>query len=379
MRIAQVSPLYERVPPQYYGGTERVVAFLTDALVELGHDVTLFATADSRTAATLVPCAPGALRLIADPLAAHVHHLLQLERVLQQASQFDIVHWHVDAIHYPWSRRARVPSLTTLHGRLDLAPLTSLYREYRELPVVSISDAQRGPLPEANWAATVHHGLPRSPLAFGAGQGGYLAFIGRISPEKRVDRAIAVARALDIPLKIAAKVDPADEAYFRSDIKPLLDQPGVEFIGEIGEADKARLLGDAMALLFPIDWPEPFGLVMIEALACGTPIVAYPHGAVPEIIDHGVTGFIVNSIDAAIDAVRRVPGLSRVACRHAFEQRFTAKRMASSYVDVYRAVIDAHRGVARKGRHPTRAGRSTARHEDPSVPLSVDGAIVGAP
>jgi glycosyltransferase involved in cell wall biosynthesis len=342
MRIAQVAPLYERVPPKFYGGTERVVAFLTDALVQLGHEVTLFATADSRTLATLVPCAPEALRLSATWGGAYAYHLLQLERVFQKASQFDIIHFHTDALHFPLSRRAHVPCVTTLHGRLDLPELVPLYEEFDDQPVISISNAQRAPLPRAKWQGTVYHGLPPGLFTPGSGRGGYLTFLGRISPEKRVDRAIEIARGAGLPLKIAAKVDPADETYFNTQIKALLDQPGVEFLGEINEAGKAALLRDSLALLFPIDWPEPFGMVLIEALACGTPVVAFPRGSVPEILDHGVTGFVVDSVAAAVDAVCRVPTLSRDACRATFEKRFTAERMASDYIDAYQTLVERH-------------------------------------
>jgi len=356
MRIAQVAPLYERVPPKGYGGTERVVAFLTDALVQLGHDVTLFATADSLTLGTLVPCAPEALRLSAGRAVPYAYHVLELERVFQRASHFDIIHFHTEPLHFPMSRRSPIPCVTTLHGRLDLPDLVPLYQEFDDQALISISNAQRAPLSWARWEATVYHGLPLRLYSLGTGSGGYLSFLGRISPEKRVDRAIEIARTLGLPLKIASKVDPADEIYFNSKIKSQLDQPGIEFLGEIDEAGKADLLRGSTALLFPIDWPEPFGMVLIEALACGTPVVAFAEGSVPEIIDDGVTGFLVDSIASAVDAVRRVPTLSRKACRAAYETRFTAERMASDYVGVYQTLIDRHpwrkRGQPRKGTMP---------------------------
>jgi glycosyltransferase involved in cell wall biosynthesis len=344
MRIAQVAPLMESVPPQLYGGTERVVAFLTDELVARGHDVTLFASGDSRTSATLVPVWPRALRLGAsqDPLAPHV---LMLEEVARRAHQFDIVHFHVAEFHLPLARRLPVAHVTTAHGRLDLPELPALFREFDEVPLVSISDAQRGPLPHARWAATVYHGLPLDMLQFHPGAGSYLAFLGRISPEKRVDRAIAIATACGLRLRIAAKVDPADRDYFEREIRHLLEHPLVEFAGEIDERQKDAFLGGASALLFPVDWPEPFGLVMIEALACGVPVVAFRRGSVPEVIEPGVTGFIVNTVAEAVAATRQIGTLSRRQCRMAFERRFSAARMAADYVQVYERLV-ATRGPA---------------------------------
>ncbi|HVG56806.1 MAG TPA: glycosyltransferase family 4 protein [Vicinamibacterales bacterium] len=339
MRIAQVAPLAESVPPKLYGGTERVVAILSDELVRLGHDVTLFASGDSQTAADLVPVWPEALRLnpaCIDPLAPH---LLMLEEVVKRAGRFDIVHFHISQFHFPVARRMTVPHVTTLHGRLDIPELPPLYAEFVDIPVVSISDAQREPLPDAGWAGTVYHGLPLDLLRFQPRPGGYLAFLGRISREKRPDRAIAIATACGQPLKIAAKVDPADRAYFESEIRHLLSHPLVEFIGEINEEQKNDFLGGASALLFPIDWPEPFGLVMIEALACGVPVVAFRGGSVTEVVDHNVTGFVVDSIEEAIDATRNVGRLSRQACRATFERRFSATRMAEDYLDVYQAQL----------------------------------------
>lgn len=336
MRIAQIAPLFESVPPRLYGGTERVVAFLTDELVRMGHDVTLFASGDSQTSASLVSCAPEALRLsnCRDHLAPH---MLMLERVVDRAAEFDVLHFHVAHIHLPLVRRLRTPTVTTLHGRLDFPEIRQLYDACRDVPVVSISNAQRAPLPAAGWIGTVPHGLPPSLLTFHPGPGSYLAFLGRISPEKRVDRAIAIAAACGQPLKIAAKVDPADRVYFEREIRPLLDHPLVEFMDEIGDADKNAFLGGASALLFPIDWPEPFGLVMIEALACGVPVVAFRAGSVPEVIDHGSTGFIVDSLDEAVSATRRVTRLDRAKCRAAFEKRFSVTRMATDYLELYRA------------------------------------------
>lgn len=335
MRIAQIAPLHEAVPPMRYGGTERVVHHLTEELVAMGHEVTLFASADSRTSARLVPVCERALRLDPSCRDRNVYHVLQIERVLAGWQDFDIVHFHCDYLHFPLARRAAVPCLTTLHGRLDLADLAPLYLEYRDVALVSISDAQRRPLPGQNWVATVHHGLPEDAYRLGDGKGGYLAFLGRIAPEKRPDRAIEIARRAGLPLKIAAKVDAADAEYFQTTIRPLLDPPVVEFVGEIGEEEKCRFLGDAVALLFPIDWPEPFGLVMIEAMACGTPVIAWRAGSVPEIVEEGLTGHIVETMADAVAAVDRVRVLSRERCREAWLGRFTARRMAADYLAVY--------------------------------------------
>src|SRR6516165_2580441 len=338
MRIAQVAPLYESVPPQSYGGTERVVSFLTEELVRQGHDVTLFASGDSRTRAKLIAGCPRALRLDANCVDKLAHHLVLLERVFEQVSDFDVVHFHCDYLHFPWSRRHPCRRVTTLHGRLDLPDLVPLHREFAGEPIVSISDAQRRPLAWANWKGTVYHGLPDGLLRLHEKPGQYLAFLGRISPEKRVDRAIEIARRVGMPLKIAAKVDAADRDYYRDQIEPLLRQhrARVEFVGEIGEQDKADFLGNAYALLFPIDWPEPFGLVMIEAMACGTPVIAYRHGSVPEVVDDGGTGFVVESIEEAGQAVERAGALSRTECRRTFERRFSASRMAHDYLEIYR-------------------------------------------
>jgi glycosyltransferase involved in cell wall biosynthesis len=339
LRIAQVAPLHESVPPRLYGGTERVVSYLTEELVALGHEVTLFASGDSVTRARLVPTWGRALRLDPerpDPIAAH---LLQLERVFREAGDFDVVHFHCDFLHYPLTRRAGIRSLTTLHGRLDVPGLGDLYREFTEIPLVSISDAQRAPLPWANWRATVHHGLPRSFAPLHPGPGEYLAVLGRVSPEKGVDRAIEIARRTGMPLRIAAKVDAADRDYFEEVIRPLLREPGIEFVGEIGDEDKAEFLGRAYALLFPIDWPEPFGLVMIEAMACGTPVVAFPRGSVREVLEDGVTGCVVSGVEEAVVAVERVASLDRTRCRAEFERRFSAERMARDYLSAYESRI----------------------------------------
>jgi glycosyltransferase involved in cell wall biosynthesis len=338
MRIAQVAPLYESVPPKLYGGTERVVSYLTEELVRQGHDVTLFASGDSVTAARLVPQCAEALRLNSRCVDQLAHHVLMLEQVMQRAEDFDIIHYHVDYLHFPLSRRQRVPHVTTLHGRLDIPDLVPLYREFGEVPVVSISDAQRRPLPWLNWQATVYHGLPVDLYRPTLRPGDYLAFLGRISPEKGVDRAIEIARRTGIKLRIAAKVDRADRDYFREVIRPLLDQPFVEFIGEIGEREKEEFLGKALALLMPLDWPEPFGLVMIEAMACGTPVIAFRRGSVPEVVSDGVTGYIVDNVEEAVIAVRYVSQLDRQRCRRVFESRFTAERMALDYLRVYERV-----------------------------------------
>lgn len=341
MRIALVSPLHESVPPQAYGGTERVVSYLAEELVRRGHDVTLYASADSKTSARLVPCCTRSLRLdpdCRDPLA---HHVVQLEKVLCDADWFDVIHWHTEHVHLPYARRLRVPSLTTLHGRLDLPDLLPLYAEFHDAPLISISDAQRTPLPAAHWMQTIYHGLPPDLYRPGGGEGGYLAFLGRLSREKRVDRAIRIAIESGLPLKIAAKLDEADRTWFEEEVVPLLDHPLIELVGEIGEDRKQDFLGAARALLFPIDWPEPFGLVMIEAMACGTPVVAYRNGSVPEIIEDGVTGFVVDHDEAAVDAVRRLDALSRAVCRSRFEQRFTVTQMVNAHEALYTSMLHA--------------------------------------
>ncbi len=339
MKIAQVSPLVESVPPKLYGGSERVVSYLTEELVRQGHDVTLFASGDSRTRAELVPIVPEALRLSKVHDSPEIHTILMVEAVCKRASDFDIIHFHLDTLHFPLTRRMERPSVTTLHGRLDLPDLAPLFDEYRDIPVISISNSQRRPLPQANWQATVYNGVPESHFTFQPRPGQYLAFLGRISPEKRADRAIEIARRAGIPLRIAAKVDKVDEQYFNERIKPLLRDPLIEFIGEIDEREKDAFLGEARALLLPIDWPEPFGLVMIEAMACGTPVIAYGHGAVPEVIDEGKTGYMVHDIDGAVRAVERLDAIGRQTCRETFERRFSASRMARDYVKVYHNMI----------------------------------------
>jgi glycosyltransferase involved in cell wall biosynthesis len=339
VRIAQVAPLYESCPPQLYGGTERVVSYLTEELVRQGHQVTLFASGDSQTHATLEAPCERALRLDAlcrDPLP---YHFISLYRLARSAGAFDIMHFHTDYLHFALFAPHWRKTLTTLHGRLDLPDLPPLFREFVMLPLASISNAQRAPLPWANWYGTVYHGLPGNLYQRDDGNGGYLAFIGRICPEKRPDWAIEIAHRVGLQLIIAAKVDQVDRAYYKTRIEPLLRHPRIEFIGEIGERDKGAFLGGALALLFPVDWPEPFGLVMIEAMATGTPVIAFGRGSVPEIIDHGVTGFVVDSVEKAAAAVPLAKGLDRAAIRRRFEERFTAERMASDYLALYDTII----------------------------------------
>ena len=338
MKIAQISPLYESVPPKLYGGTERVVSYLTEELVRLGHDVTLFASGDSVTESHLESVCEQSLRLAGcgDPLA---YHVLQLDMVLSRAPEFDVMHFHTDYFHFPFTRNQPLPAVTTLHGRLDLEDLVPIYRRFGSLPLVSISQAQRRPMGRVNWVGNVYHGLPKDLYQAYGKHGEYLAFIGRISPEKRPDRAIRIAQKFGMPLKIAAKVDEVDRKYFESEIEPMLKSPGVDYIGEISDSEKNEFLGNAYAFLFPIDWPEPFGLSMIEAMACGTPTVAFSCGSVPEIIDEGVSGFIVNSEEAAVQALKRVENLNRLRCRGTFDRRFTACRMAKEYLSVYEAVV----------------------------------------
>lgn len=352
MKIAQVAPLYESVPPKLYGGTERVVSYLTEEFVRQGHEVTLFASGDSRTAAELRPIASRALRLeggsIIDPLA---HHIRMIEVVAREADDFDVVHFHIDYLHFPVSRRQNIPAVTTLHGRLDIPDLVPIYREFTEMKLVSISNSQRTPMPWANWVATVHHGLPETLYKAQTAPGKYLAFLGRISPEKRVDRAVEIARSVGMPIKIAAKIDAVDKEYFDLKIRKLFDDPLVEYVGEIGDRDKSDFLGNAYAVLFPIDWPEPFGLVMIEAMACGTPVIAFRLGSVAEVLDEGTTGYLVDNLEEAIKAVHRVSSLDRKICRQVFEERFSVRRMCLDYLDVYK-----HLGV----RLPTQADSTAA-------------------
>ena len=339
MRIAQVSPLYESVPPKYYGGTERIVSYLTEELVRQGHEVTLFASADSVTKAHLISPCKRSLRLDKDCVDPIAHHILLLEQVFQMADEFDIIHFHIDYIHFPLFRRCHTPHLTTLHGRLDIRDIAPLYQEFREIPVVSISNAQQRQMPWLNWMGTVYHGLPKDLYRLHEVPGKYLAFLGRISPEKRPDRAIKIAERAGMELKMAAKVDKADKEYFETVIRPMLNSPFVEFIGEIREGEKDEFLGNAYALLFPIDWPEPFGLVVIEAMACGTPVIAWRCGSVPEVIRDGINGFIVDSLDEAVKAVERTRYLKRRVCRKIFEQRFTATRMAKDYLCLYEEAL----------------------------------------
>ncbi|ODT59801.1 MAG: glycosyl transferase [Phenylobacterium sp. SCN 69-14] len=346
MRIAQVPPLYEAVPPRFYGGTERVVSHLTDALVDLGHEVTLFASAEARTRAELVKVRDQAIRLDPAPLKSDLAaHMSMLCDVRRRAHEFDVIHFHTDMIHFPFFEDMPGRTLTTLHGRLDLKDLPGVYWRWNQFPLVSISDSQRRPLAFANWSGTVHHGMKADLYAPSFAPGGYLAFLGRISPEKRPDRAIAIAKRLGVPLKIAAKVDPADTRYYQEQIEPLLlGQKLVEYIGEISDDQKSEFLGGASALLFPIDWPEPFGLVMIEAMACGAPVIAYDCGSVPEIVEDGLTGFIVQDEDEAAAAVSRLDRLDRRAIRRRFEERFSATAMARRYLDLY-AGLGADRSV----------------------------------
>jgi glycosyltransferase involved in cell wall biosynthesis len=361
VRIAQVAPLYESVPPKLYGGTERVVSYLTEELVRQGHDVTLFASGDSVTSARLVPACREALRLDKECVDKLAPHIVMLEMVCREAHRFDVIHFHVDYLHFPLSRRLGVPHVTTLHGRLDLPELGRVYDEFTDTPVVSISDAQRCPLPQANWQGTVYHGLPDQPR-WEERPGQYLAFLGRISPEKRVDRAVEIARRVGMELRVAAKVDAADADYYRAEIEPLFRDPLVEFVGEIGEYEKPAFLGDARALLFPIDWPEPFGLAMVEAMQCGTPVVAWRCGSVPEVIDDGVTGFVVDDLDAAVRATEAAGELDRRRVRERFEARFGASRMAADYLAVYERLVGRQTLPAGPPSHAP-SGNGSRRHQ----------------
>jgi len=341
MHIAQVAPLTEAIPPKLYGGTERVVSWLTEELIALGHEVTLYASGDSVTSAQLEAVWPRALRLdgaVRDPNALH---MMMLERVYQRAADFDFLHFHLD--YYPFSlfSRQSTPFVTTLHGRLDLPEHQPLFDTFSSVPVVSISNAQRRPLPQAGWVRTVHHGLPERLLMPKPIKPSYFAFLGRIAPEKGIDRAISIARHCGVPLKIAAKVDNVDRKYFDEQIQPMIKPGNVEYIGEINDKEKSEFLSGAIVLLVPIDWPEPFGLVMIEAMACGTPVIAFNRGSVPEVIDDGLTGFIAEDINGAIGAVDRLGQLSREKIRKRFEERFTARRMAQDYLSVYRSLMDS--------------------------------------
>ena len=339
MKIAQIAPLIESVPPRLYGGTERIASYLTEELVRLGHEVTLFASGDSITSAELVSCSTRALRLDPTVRDSIPHFMLMIDKVREHAEEFDVLHFHIDLFHFPLFRSLAARTVTTLHGRQDLGDLKPFYSRFGGMPLVSISHDQRKSLPHANFVATIHHGIPADLHRPSFEQGSYLAFLGRISPEKRPDRAIRIARAAGIPLKIAAKVDKVDEDYFRNDILPLIDGPGVEFVGEINEREKTKFLGEAAALLFPVDWPEPFGLVMIEAMACGTPVLAFRCGSVPEVIEDGVTGKVVASEEEAVAALPAILSYDRPAVRQRFEERFTATRMAKDYVSIYRQLL----------------------------------------
>ena len=348
MRIAQIAPLYESVPPKLYGGTERVVAHLSNALIERGHEVTLFASGDSKTWADLVPCRDVALRLDQELSWDLPAHLAMLATVREMADAFDILHFHLDCHHFPLFDDMAHRTLTTLHGRQDIKDLSKLYLHYPYFPFVSVSDNQRLPLPNLRWIRTVNHGYPKSQYAFSPEpKGGYLAFLGRIAPEKGVDKAIMIAERVGLPFRIAAKIDFADRGYFKERIAPLLrSSDRADYIGEIGETEKESFLGGALAVLFPIDWPEPFGLVMIEAMACGTPVIAFNRGSVAEVIEHGVTGFIVKSVDEAAEAVKQAATLDRARIRAAFERRFTAETMAMGYEAAYQTLLEMSQGIS---------------------------------
>jgi glycosyltransferase involved in cell wall biosynthesis len=366
MRIAQIAPLHERVPPRLYGGTERVVSILTEELVRQGHDVTLFASGDSQTSARLICCCDIALRLNPAVRDTLPYHMIMLDEIRRRIDQFDVLHFHIDLFHAPLMRELADRTVTTLHGRLDLPDLAPFYAAFPDLPLASISNDQRGSLGGANWVGTVYHGLPRDLLPFCPNPHGYLAFLGRISPEKRPDLAIEIAARSRMPLKIAAKVDRADQAYWEMKIRPMLaNQPDVEFIGEIGERDKADFLGGAAALVFPVDWPEPFGLVMIEAMACGTPVIAYRRGSVPEVVEENVSGFIVDTLEEAVRAVQQIRNLDRIKVRAEFERRFTAERMTQDYLSIYRELLAAHkqRAKATAPNGTQRRGRRSGYHD----------------
>src|ERR1700732_3352570 len=369
MKIAQVAPLIESVPPRLYGGTERIAAYLTEELVRLGPEGTLFASGDSITSAELVSCCTRALRLDPSVRDTIPHFMLMIDKVREHAEEFDVLHFHIDLFHFPLFRSLAARTVTTLHGRQDLGDLKPFYSRFSGMPLVSISHDQRKSLPHANFVATIHHGIPADLQRTAFEQGSSLAFLGRISPEKRPDRAIRIARAAGIPLKIAAKVDKVDEEYFRNDILPLIDGPGVEFIGEINEREKTQFLGEAAALLFPVDWPEPFGLVMIEAMACGTPVLAFRCGSVPEVIEDGVTGKVVDSEEEAVAALPAVLSYDRRAVRQRFEERFTSTRMAKDYVSTYRRLLKTRSSGARLRQLALNGGNGLA-------PISIEKPLV---
>jgi glycosyltransferase involved in cell wall biosynthesis len=356
MRIAQIAPLHESVPPLRYGGTERVVYYLSEELVRRGHEVTLFASGDSRTSAELCPCVPESLRLAGRGSDPTVQEVIQLDQVLQQVGRFDVLHFHTGHMSFPLLNRLAVPHLSTVHGPLDSPEQAALFNHFDRLPLVSISENQRRPVTQANWLGTIHHGLPTDLYNFVATPADYLAFVGRISPEKRLDRAIEIAMAVGVPLKVAAKIDPVDRDYFHHHIEPMmLGNPLVEFVGEVDDQGKQELLGNALALLFPIDWPEPFGLVMIEANACGTPVIAWRRGSTPEVIHEGVNGCLVETIAEATAAVNRIERLDRSRVRSHFEVRFSVTRQAEDYEQLYRHLIQAHRCQCPGRRSPVHA------------------------
>ena len=359
LRIALVAPLAESVPPKKYGGTERVASYLAEALVRQGHEVTLFASGDSETSAELVACCPRALRTdpdVEDPLALH---MLMLEELYQRIDDFDIVHSNVHYLAYSAMRRLHKPIISTMHGRMDVPEYGPLYNQFAEMPLVSISYAQRRPVPEANWVQNIYHGLPLDLYGYQPMSDDYLAFVGRVSPEKRVGAAIDIAERTGMPLKIAAKIDDADRAYYEREIEPRIDGDLVQFVGEIGEDEKREFLGNAAAFLFMIDWPEPFGLAMIEAMACGTPVIARRRGSIPEVVDHGVSGFVCDDIDDAVDAVERLDALDRATVRETFERRFSAERMARDYVTAYREVMLTYHSAALAGSRAARTRWTT--------------------
>jgi glycosyltransferase involved in cell wall biosynthesis len=361
LRIAQIAPLYERIPPKLYGGTERVVSYITEELVRRGHDVTLFAAGDAQTGARLSPGCPQALRLVAKQELGSYLQLPMLSDVYENPDRFDVIHSHIDYWTFPFARLCKVPTVATMHGRLDLEDLKPVYSRYPSMPLVSISNAQREPLSFMNWVGTVYHGLPNDSLTFSSKPGKYLAFLGRISPEKRPDIAIDVALKAGVPIKLAAKVDVVDRVYFEQVIKPRLSSPGVEYIGEISESQKSEFLGNALALMFTIDWPEPFGLAMIEAMACGTPVIARPCGSVPEVMRHGVTGYLASEFDDLVKAVKNIENISRADCRTEFETRFTVDVMAAQYEAIFYGLIAAARRGSSLRRPTFEEGQTPAR------------------